>query len=83
MAIRCPTPRLVECDQGGSQARFLLAKLNPSSTHATSGSGGVGSYESAIAGGGGDGGGGSEIILTDDISMSVFMAHLAKLAVQS
>jgi GTPase involved in cell partitioning and DNA repair len=46
----------------------------------------VGSYESAIAGGGGgggDGGGGSEIILTDDISMSVFMAHLAKLAVQS
>eukprot|EP00898_Chlorokybus_atmophyticus_P006829 jgi/Chlat1/7147/Chrsp57S06816 len=30
---RCPVPRLVECDQGGSQARFLLAKLNPSVTH--------------------------------------------------
>ncbi|CAH2061581.1 unnamed protein product, partial [Thlaspi arvense] len=28
---RFPTPRLVICDQYGSQARFLLAKLNPSS----------------------------------------------------
>ncbi|CAG9464619.1 unnamed protein product [Pedinophyceae sp. YPF-701] len=27
---RVPPPSLVECDQGGSQARFLLAKLNPS-----------------------------------------------------
>ena len=30
---RLPTPHLVLCDQNGSQARFLLAKLNPSSTH--------------------------------------------------
>jgi hypothetical protein len=28
-------------------------------------------------------GAGAEIIFTDDISMSVFMQHLAKLAVQS
>jgi len=34
-ASRCPTSRLVICDQGGSQARFLLARLNPSATHAT------------------------------------------------
>ncbi|DBA70425.1 TPA: hypothetical protein ACH3X2_011834 [Trebouxia sp. C0005] len=30
---RMPVPKLLECDQGGSQARFLLAKLNPSATH--------------------------------------------------
>ncbi|CAI9103345.1 OLC1v1001808C1 [Oldenlandia corymbosa var. corymbosa] len=30
---RFPVPRLVVCDQHGSQARFLLAKLNPSATH--------------------------------------------------
>ena len=29
---RFPVPRLVDCDQNGSQARFLLAKLNPSAT---------------------------------------------------
>lgn len=26
-------PRIVDCDQNGSQARFLLAKLNPSATY--------------------------------------------------
>ncbi|KAF7849952.1 hypothetical protein BT93_L0092 [Corymbia citriodora subsp. variegata] len=30
---RFPGPRLVVCDQHGSQARFLLAKLNPSATY--------------------------------------------------
>jgi protein transport protein SEC23 len=80
MAERCPTPRLVECDQGGSQARFLLAKLNPSATHATSDAGGGGGAAGFDAGLGGQG---AEIIFTDDISMNVFMQHLAKLAVQS
>jgi protein transport protein SEC23 len=79
MAERCPTPRLVECDLGGSQARFLLAKLNPSATHATSDAGGgMGSGFDAQFGAQG-----AEIIFTDDISMNVFMQHLAKLAVQS
>ncbi|BAT96971.1 Protein transport protein [Vigna angularis] len=32
---RFPVPRLVICDQHGSQARFLLAKLNPSATYST------------------------------------------------
>ncbi|XP_054822509.1 protein transport protein SEC23 G [Prosopis cineraria] len=32
MADRVPVPKLVKCDQHGSQARFLLAKLNPSVT---------------------------------------------------
>ncbi|XP_077248064.1 sec23/Sec24 protein transport family protein [Tasmannia lanceolata] len=29
---RIPVPKLIKCDQHGSQARFLLAKLNPSVT---------------------------------------------------
>jgi len=33
---RFPTPRFTDCDQNGSQARFLLAKLNPSATYNTS-----------------------------------------------
>mmetsp|Transcript_22611 Transcript_22611/g.27289 ORF Transcript_22611/g.27289 Transcript_22611/m.27289 type:complete len:751 (+) Transcript_22611:306-2558(+) len=30
---RFPVPRVVDCDQHGSQARFLLTKLNPSATY--------------------------------------------------
>ncbi len=33
MESRFPVPRFIVCDQGKSQARFLLAKLNPSVTH--------------------------------------------------
>uniref|UniRef100_A0A1D1Y1A2 Protein transport protein SEC23 n=2 Tax=Anthurium amnicola TaxID=1678845 RepID=A0A1D1Y1A2_9ARAE len=35
VAERIPVPKLIKCDQYGSQARFLLAKLNPSSTQKT------------------------------------------------
>ena len=34
---RLPYPKFVECNQNGSQARFLLAKLNPSVTYASEG----------------------------------------------
>lgn len=64
---RFPVPRLVDCDQHGSQARFLLAKLNPSATYNSSASMG----------------GGSDIIFTDDVSLQVFMEHLKRLAVQT
>ena len=50
---RCPTARLVVCDQGGSQARFLLARLNPSTTHMTA---------PDLAGGG-------ELVFTEDVSL--------------
>ena len=33
LAMRFPMPRYIDCDQGGSQARFLLYKVNPSQTH--------------------------------------------------
>jgi protein transport protein SEC23 len=64
---RNPIPRYIVCDQGGSQARFLLSKLNPSTTH-MSGSG----Y-------GGAGGGAGQAIFTDDVSLQVFMEHLKRL----
>ncbi|KAH9615726.1 hypothetical protein KSS87_015254 [Heliosperma pusillum] len=64
---RFPVPRLVVCDQHGSQARFLLAKLNPSST-----------YNNVN-----DMAAGSDVIFTDDVSLQVFFEHLQRLAVQS
>ncbi|PKU71885.1 protein transport protein SEC23-like [Dendrobium catenatum] len=64
---RFPVPRLVVCDQHGSQARFLLAKLNPSATYNSA-------HELAP---------GSDVIFTDDVSFQVFCEHLQKLAVQS
>ena len=62
---RFPVPKLVICDQNGSQARFLLARLNPSSSY---------SNPSGMS---------AEVIMTDDVSLQVFLDHLRKLAVQS
>lgn len=64
---RFPVPRLVVCDQHGSQARFLLAKLNPSAT-----------YNNTA-----DVAAGMDVIFTDDVNLQVFFEHLQKLAVQS
>lgn len=65
---RFPVPRFIQTNAGGSQARFLTSKVNPSNTYAnTSG------YES----------GGGSVVITDDVSLKVFMEHLIKLAVQS
>ena len=63
---RFPIPRYIVCDQGGSQARFLLSKLNPSTTHM---SGGM--Y--------GNTGNTGQAIFTDDVSLQVFMEHLKRL----
>lgn len=64
IAERMPLPKLIHCDQHSSQARFLLARLNPSVTQNST-------YTE-----------GSEIILTDDVSLQVFIDHLQQLAVQ-
>lgn len=67
---RFPFARYIECDQYGSQAsqaRFLLAKLNPSVNHHAAETGA--SSES------------DAFIFTDDVSLQVFMDHLKKLAV--
>ncbi|KAI8069632.1 protein transporter SEC23 [Gongronella butleri] len=67
---RFPVPRYIVCDQGGSQARFLLSKLNPSTTHTSAN----GQYAAAD-------GTTTPAIFTDDVSLQVFMEHLKKLAV--
>ncbi|KAK2983423.1 hypothetical protein RJ640_016030 [Escallonia rubra] len=56
---RFPVPRLVICDQHGSQARFLLAKLNPSATY--------NSDAPPVPGG--------DIIFTDDVSFECEYWH--------
>ncbi|KAI9894072.1 MAG: GTPase-activating protein S23 [Vezdaea aestivalis] len=61
---RFPLPRFIVCDAGGSQARFLLSKLNPSTTHTT------GSYGGAPQS--------AQTIFTDDVSLQTFMDHLMK-----
>jgi protein transport protein SEC23 len=61
---RFPLPRFIVCDAGGSQARFLLSKLNPSTTHTTGAYGNV--SQSA------------QTIFTDDVSLQTFMDHLMK-----
>jgi hypothetical protein len=68
LADRSPIPRYIVCDQGGSQARFLLSKLNPSTTHM-----------SASMYGTGPGAGAGQAIFTDDVSLQVFMEHLKRL----
>jgi protein transport protein SEC23 len=41
MDARFPVPRYIVCDQHKSEARFLMARLNPSSTHNNEGTGGT------------------------------------------
>jgi len=66
---RFPVPRYIQTNAGGSQARHLTSKVNPSQTH----------QNQSQFGGGGD----STVVLTDDVSLKVFMEHLIRLAVQS
>jgi protein transport protein SEC23 len=67
---RFPLPRFIVCDAGGSQARFLLSKLNPSTTHTTGAYGGVGAQT-------------AQTIFTDDVSLQTFMDHLMKYALST
>jgi len=68
LQTRFPMPRYIETESGGSQSRFLLSKVNPSQTH-----------NNMYAWGQESGG----HVLTDDVSLQVFMEHLKKLAVSS
>jgi len=64
---RFPVPKFIQTNAGGSQARFLTSKVNPSTTHNSQGFGQ----------------GDSSVVITDDVSLKVFMEHLIRLAVQS
>jgi len=72
LSDRFPVPRYIQTNAGGSQARFLTSKVNPSTTHNTSGQGF-----------GPSGSPDSSVVITDDVSLKVFMEHLIRLAVQS
>lgn len=61
---RYPYPRYVETDQEGSQARFLMAKINPSTTH----------HNQAY------GDGQNTVVITDDASLQTFMQSLKNFA---
>ncbi|KAI3636334.1 hypothetical protein MIR68_005686 [Amoeboaphelidium protococcarum] len=78
---RFPVPRFINCDQGGSQARFLLSKLNPSTTHTTMATGGAGGYYGGQQMQQSQQASGAQPIFTDDVSLQTFMEHLKKLAV--
>jgi len=69
LATRFPIPRYIETEHLGSQARFLLHRVNPSKTH-----------NNAMWGGQMDE---TSQVLTDDVSLQVFMNHLKRLAVSS
>ncbi|TPX32373.1 hypothetical protein SmJEL517_g04553 [Synchytrium microbalum] len=79
LAERFPIPRFVVTDAKGSQARFLLFKVNPSTTHTTAAAANFGGYGAA----GGANQQQGQAIPTDDVSLQVFMEHLRKLAVQN
>jgi protein transport protein SEC23 len=60
---RFPVPRYIVTQHGGSQARFLLSKLNPSTTHASAS--GFGQPT-------------TQAIFTDDVNLQTFFEHLKK-----
>lgn len=63
---RFPLPRFIDCDEGGSQARFLMAKLNPSTSYSTN--------PNHLYGGQLD-------VLTDDTSLQLFMDLIQRIVV--
>ena len=66
---RFPTPKFIQTTENGSQARFLVARVNPAVTHATDRNLGGGPVDS------------SSTVVTDDASLRVFMQALIKHAV--
>ncbi|CAD7945321.1 unnamed protein product [Amoebophrya sp. A25] len=67
LAERFPVPKYIQTYANGSQARFVLSRVNPSRTHRTD--------SSHIAD--------STTVITDDVSLRTFMESLIKYAVAS
>eukprot|EP00392_Amoebophrya_sp_AT5.2_P015536 g15742.t1 len=72
---RFPVPKYVPTAEGGSQARFLVNRVNPSRTHTLSNQAN-GSYGAPPTQE-------SSVVLTDDASLRVFMQALIRYAVAS
>ncbi|KAI0465185.1 hypothetical protein LJB42_000409 [Komagataella kurtzmanii] len=67
---RFPLPRFIDCDAGGSQARFLLSKVNPTTSYKDN------QMASASQSGG-------AIVGSDDVSLQSFMEHVQMVVVKS
>ncbi|KAH8273145.1 hypothetical protein KR018_006417 [Drosophila ironensis] len=76
LQTRFPMPRYIDTEHGGSQARFLLSKVNPSQTHNNMYAYGQAPMGQTTVDGGAP-------VLTDDVSLQLFMEHLKKLAVST
>lgn len=63
---RFPLPRFIDCDEGKSQARFLMAKLNPSSTYSTNPNLFYGNQQD---------------VFTDDLLMQLYMDHIQRIVI--
>jgi protein transport protein SEC23 len=73
MESRFPHPLFIDCDQGSSQARFVLAYLDPASTHLTQGLSGFTTKQPDQT---------QEIVFSEDVSLQVFMEVLRKKAAE-
>merc|ERR1712187_1017939 len=67
LSDRFPAPRYIQTNAGGSQARHLTSKVNPSQT-----------YNTQAMYTGTNSGGDSSVVITDDVSLKVFMDNLIK-----
>lgn len=74
---RFPLPRFIDTEEGGSQARFLMSKLNPTTSYTNSDS----LDQLAKYGGAHDQNNGA-VILTDDISLQTFMKFVYEAVVK-
>lgn len=74
---RFPLPRFIDTEEGGSQARFLMSKLNPTTSYSNST---AGSLQHLAQYGNTDENG--AVILTDDISLQTFMQYVCEAVVK-
>lgn len=81
---RFPIPHFVRTSQNESQSRFLISRLNPTTTHVSSSSSG-GTGQNLLGGYYGSAQHHEPVVgtavFTDDVSLQVFMDHLRRLAV--
>lgn len=74
---RFPLPRFIDTEEGGSQARFLISRLSPTTSYRN-----VDSMMNLATRGAGAGDGESgAVIMTDDVSLITFMEYVKKAVV--
>ncbi|VEU22800.1 DEKNAAC103874 [Brettanomyces naardenensis] len=73
---RFPLPRFIDTEEGGSQARFLMSRLSPSTSYRN-----AESMMNLATSGVGDGESGA-VIMTDDVSLQTFMEYVKKAVVK-